>query len=359
MSERRLTRRAALRTLAAGCLGARRDAAASPRSRDLVRHWYWVNGASPVALLPRQAERIDLLSPLWFHVQAGGRVRAELDLELLAMAAELRTPLMPVVVNEGFRADVAGDVLAREGAWDALADELSSTALAYGLRGLQLDFEGLPGEARASYARFVARVSRVLRARGLRCAIAVGAPLAASPDGEGLWPASAHAAALDYGALGQAVDSMTVMTYDQHAAPGDPGPVAGRPWVEACVRKLVDLVPASRLLLGIPLYYRRWSGKAVVEGPHAEAMELAARFRAPVRLDPRQFEKTCTFVESGVRSVLWLQDRQTQHERVALARRFGLAGFSAWRLGHEDRALWSKGPGLAQAPQGTKATSHR
>jgi spore germination protein len=359
MSERRLTRRGVLGALAAGLLGPRRSGAAAAPRRGLVRHFYWVNGASPIAMLGRQATSIDLVSPQWFHLLAGGRVRADIDQELVAVAAEQGIPLMPLVVNDGFRPDVAADVLEREKAWNALGDELSSMAVAYGMRGLQVDFEGLSARSREPYARFVGRLARALRPRGLACTVAVGAPLASSPDGAGRWPDSPHAPALDYAALARAVDSVTVMTYDQHAAPGDPGPVAGRPWVEACLRRLLELVPASRLLLGVPLYYRRWSGDTVVEGSHAEAVALAERVGVPVRLDSGEGEKTYEFVERGIRNVVWLQDRDTLRERVGLARRFGLRGFSAWRLGHEDRALWTPSAGLAEPDQRTNRTSQR
>ena len=296
-----------------------------------------------MALLPQRAGQVDLVSPQWFHVQADGRLRADIDTELLAVAAELRMPVAPVVVNEGFRPEVAQALLARERDWKPLADQLAATAAGYGLRGLHIDFEEVPADARASYVRFIARLSGTLRSRGLLCSIAVGAPLAAAPNEEGCWPDGPHMAALDYAELGQLVDSMTVMTYDQHTAPGFPGPVAGRPWVEACVRRLVEHVPASRLLLGIPLYYRRWSGQRVVDGPHADAVELAARVGAQVRLDQREGEKTYSFVERGVSNVVWMQDRETLRHRTELARRLGLAGFSAWRLGQEDPALWAGG----------------
>jgi len=47
-------------------------------------------------------------------------------------------------------------------------------------------------------------------------------------------------------------------------------------------------------------------------------MGLASRFRSAVQLDPREAEKTYRFVENGVTNVVWLQDRETLRERVAL-----------------------------------------
>src|SRR4029453_19617928 len=99
MNEGRLTRRAALGALAAAWLAPRRATAASPPKAGFLRHYYWTNGASSAALLARQAGGIDLVSPQWFHVQAGGRVRAEIDPDLLAMSGQRGVPPAPLVGN--------------------------------------------------------------------------------------------------------------------------------------------------------------------------------------------------------------------------------------------------------------------
>src|SRR5699024_10415643 len=70
----------------------------------------------------------------------------------------------------------------------------------------------------------------------------------------------------DREALGQIVDYMIVMTYDEHyAASPVAGSVASLPWVEKGMTDIEqhDGVPASKLILGAPTYTRIWTEKIV------------------------------------------------------------------------------------------------
>ena len=58
------------------------------------------------------------------------------------------------------------------------------------------------------------------------------------------------------------------MTHDEYVSPDQPGPIVGYGWVEACPRKTLESIPREKLRLRLPLYYRRWNGKKVSEGPY-------------------------------------------------------------------------------------------
>ena len=114
----------------------------------------------------------------------------------------------------------------------------------------------------------------------------------------------------------------------------------GRPWLEACLTRILAEVPAKKVMLGLPLYYRRFRPAGVIEGTHSEAVALLRAQNATLKQDPVERESTFAFEEEGVSNVVWLQDAETIRERLELARRLRLLGFSAWRLGHEDALAW-------------------
>ena len=55
------------------------------------------------------------------------------------------------------------------------------------------------------------------------------------------------------------VDYFCLMAYDEHwSTCPEAGSVASLPWVEKGITETLKDVPANKLVLGIPLYTRRW-----------------------------------------------------------------------------------------------------
>lgn len=312
-----------------------------------MAHFYYVNEPSSFESLQSHAGRIDLVSPQWLGVDGSGRLESTVDPAVVRWAAERRIRLMPLLVNRGFHPSAARALIERQ---SQVLGSVLETAAANRFHGIQLDVENVPEEDRGRYADLVRAFAKQLHKRRMKLSVAVPAPLGpvwipAPPGGPSLWlwPPNEHALGFDYEAIGKAADFVSLMTYDQHASPEDPGAVAGLPWVEACVRKALEWIPARKLMLGLPLYYRQWTGKSVAEGPYGEAREAAERRGATIEMDVVEREKTYRFREDDADGVVWLQDRETLRERAELVKKHGLAGFSAWRLGQEDPAIWDEG----------------
>jgi spore germination protein YaaH len=300
----------------------------------VLAHFYSTNDALSRQSLQKNAAHISVASPVWLTVTENGQVRSGVDPQTVAWARERKLRLMPVVANEDFRPEIARAVLDDEKVLDQLVAQLVRIAEAEGFYGLDLDFENFGPEGRAGYVRLAKRLGRELRKRKMTLGVAVGAPL-----GAGLAP-NEHSRVFDYAELGQAADWITLMTYDEHTSPDQPGPIAGYGWVEACLRKTLELIPREKLLLGLPLYYRRWNGKDVSEGPYLEARALALRHRTRIRMDPVHQAPRFQFRAAKVRNVVWLENARSLGRRLELVRKYHLAGFSAWRLGQEDPAVW-------------------
>lgn len=311
-----------------------------------VNHFYYVNDPSSKESLEANAAQVNLVSPQWFAVDQAGRVISSADAELIEWARRSRIPLMPLLVNNQFQAGVAHAVLNDDRAQSALEEQILNVARTNHFYGIEVDFENIPPGDRDAFSSFATRLAKELHRRHLKFSIAVPAPLepapaAVTPAGSP-WKPSAQSAAFDYRALANVADSITVMTYDEHVSPGEPGPIAGLPWVEACLEETLAAIPRKKLLLGIPLYYRHWSGKSVAEGPYEEALNLATRWNAKVETDSEQREKKFQFDDGHDAHVVWLEDAESLKEMLALVTKYGLVGFSAWRLGQEDPAAWQK-----------------
>lgn len=318
---------------------------ASPRKQRPVSHFYYVNDPSSLDSLQANTARISLVSPQWFSVGRTGQLESSLDATVVSLAKAHKLSLMPLLINQNFQPEVVHAVLSDERIQGALIAQLLRAAVKNRFYGIQLDFENIPPGDRDAYSRFARNLARALHQRRMKLSVAVPAPLKpkASPVGpsSASWSTNEHSLGFDYQELGKTADSITLMAYDEYSSPEDPGPIAGLPWVEACLRQTLDAVPAKKLLLGLPLYYRHWSAKSVSEGAYEEALKLANRWADKIEMNPDQKEQTFKFEEGGTLHVVWVHGAPSLQEGIDLVGKYRLAGFSAWRLGQEDPAAWN------------------
>jgi spore germination protein YaaH len=309
--------------------------------RPLLMHFYYWDDRLAADSLRAHYRQIGLLSPVWLEVDRDGKLISKVDTATARWAATNGVPLMPVVVNRGFRPDTAAGAGGRTG--DRLIATLSDAARRHGFGGLQLDFEGLDAKQRNGYAKFAERLAAALHRRGMELSVAVPAPLAPGvppSSADVVWKASEQSAAFDYARLGRAADFITLMAYDEYTSPAEPGPVAGLAWVDACVRQTLEWAPAAKIMLGVPLYHRHWAGAKVTEGPYAAAAALARAAQSEIALDSIHQEASFRYTDAQGDHVVWLETADSLARRTALAERYGLRGVSAWRLGQEDPAVW-------------------
>ena len=78
------------------------------------------------------------------------------------------------------------------------------------------------------------------------------------------------------------------MGYDYHWATSPPGPVAPVGWIRAVLRYAKTQIPASKIILGIPLYGYDWSGGHGTAVTWLQALRLSRQYHAPPRYDAGQ-----------------------------------------------------------------------
>ncbi len=310
------------------------------QEREFLTHFYYVNDPASWRSLQKNSNQIDLLSPDWFAVDAEGAVHSTLDPAVVKWARDCQIALLPLVVNQNFDPAASRAVLSDKRKQKKVVEQLMALAAEHHFHGFELDFEQVSVKDRKRLAGFVGRLAKELRGRGLKLGIAVHAPLMKA-ESSAAWVTTGEARAFDYRKLARQADYIALMSYDLHIRLSDPGPIASLPWMEACIRRLLQDVPREKLLMGMPLYYRRWNGHSVSEGSYLQAQALAEQWQARVEPDPVHREKSFAFQNGEGRNLVWFNDAGNLGERIDLARKYSLRGFSAWRLGQEDPAFWS------------------
>ncbi len=319
------------------------------------------------------------VSPTWLRLDAEARLEARWQPEVVALCQEYGVALVPLVVNEGFKAEVAGAILGDPTRRRRAVDELVRFADRPEVAGINLDFEGPFGRWRHAYSEFVRELADRLHGLGKEVSVDVVCqtrpPQPVETLQESSDPASAEwvaawAEPYDYRALGEAVDQLILMGYDFHARVSEPGPVGPLWWLQRVLTYTLSVTDPSKVVLGLPFYGRRW----ISTGPMTEAdwtpreprsyeMPRATR---DVGFEPAEglsFAQATREMAQATRSgrhpeeaspwgayrhadgrlvVVHYDDAESLATKLALVRRHGLAGCAFWRLGQEDPAIWER-----------------
>lgn len=289
--------------------------------------FYLSRDAKSVQSFLAHADQIDTLAPNWYAVDSHGVLTGEPDAQVLAAAKAHRIPVTPLVTNVGFVQEDVHALLMK------------------------------PDSHPALFAALVRAAVQALRAEHLLVSIATvpNASIMPKETGYSAWRYANWGGAFDLKAIGEVVDLLCLMTYDQHTFTTMPGPVAGMPWVSAQLDAALKLVPPQKLALGIPVYGYHWfastptkAGAREFDKPNLNAefidavdvIALARKYHGRFAWDADDRSASMYFYRDNVREWVFYTDGRTFGERYRLVRQQRLAGFASWVLGSEDPAIW-------------------
>ncbi|RIK39576.1 MAG: peptidoglycan hydrolase [Chloroflexi bacterium] len=157
--------------------------------------------------------------------------------------------------------------------------------------------------------------------------------------------------AYDYEALAKVNDFIVIMAYDYTpVGSSTPGAVAPIWWVENVVNYAVKKIPRERLFLGVPFYGYDWN---VTDGPPAVAVSFSgAQTRAAVQGATTGFDRNAgapwvKYTDTdGKKHEVWYENVESFEKKLEIVTDERLAGFAAWRIGHEDPRNWTVIGGL-------------
>lgn len=327
-------------------------AAAPPQSL-----FYLSREAKSVQSFLAHADQVDVLAPHWYAFDSKGVLTGEPDAQVMAAAKAHRVPVTPLVTNIGFVQEDVHAFLTNPESHPALFAALIRTAREHGYAGFQLDLENVPSGDRDALTAMVRAAAKALHEANLLVSIATvpNASIMPQETGYSAWHYANWGGAFDVKAIGDVVDLLCLMTYDQHTFTTMPGPVAGMPWVSAQLDAALKLVPPQKLALGISVYGYHWFAKTPAKAgarefdkPNLNAefidavdvIALAKKYHGRFAWDADDRSASMYFYRDNVREWVFYTDGRTFDERYRLVRQKRLAGFAAWVLGSEDPAIW-------------------
>jgi hypothetical protein len=305
-----------------------------------------------------------VMSPCAFRLSTKGVELRNPDFAMLAGAYHEKGYAMWPLVDNNFNPTETHAFLSNAKLQDEMVKELVGYALLYQFKGYNLDFENVNYSDKDKLTAFVKKMSQAFHAYGLTVSMDVTPP-SDSPN----W-----SLVYDRANLAPWLDHMMIMAYDQTGRTSPvAGPVASYPWVEKAVQNTLQVVPAEKLILGMPLYMRIWyeseNGrdlpKKLAEWPAVSATPAAAKAKGQTKL----FVRTLTMADSEAivkkykahvtwnktlqlyymdlplvtgHVKIWFEDEQSLKEKVQLIPTYHLGGASFWRKGFETKEFWQR-----------------
>lgn len=279
-------------------------------------------------------EGLDVISPTWFQVTGKeGEIKDHADIEYVKWAHENDYKVWALFSNSFGDSGATGEFLNNTDSRDNAIRNLLILADKYNIDGINIDFEDIRESDRDALTQFVRELSPLLREQGYTVSVDLN-----------LLPC------YDRKALGEAVDYVALMAYDQHwKGGGVAGSVSQVSWTERVVELYLKDVPAEKVILGMPFYTRLWKetdkNGTIELTSQALSMEVVEDFlkknKAEKNWDSESGQFYSELIKDGATYKVWLEDENSLNLRTSLVHKYSLAGAAAWRLNFEEPEVWN------------------
>lgn len=214
-----------------------------------------------------------------------------------------------------------------------LSAALIAAVQAKSMDGVNLDFEGLGSHDRAGLTALVTQVSAAVHAANPHWQVSVATYASAATDTAGFY---------DVAAMAPAVDAFFVMAYDMNSksVPSATSPLFGPGATDASVVEgFLSVVPASKVILGLPYYGYDWPTTNGTIPATATGGESPLSYSAiktaghPSYWDPVTSTPWTSYKVGDQWHVTYYDDPTSMALKAQLANYFHLAGVGIWALG--------------------------
>lgn len=313
---------------------------------DRVSLGFLYGSSEQLELVERTNGAINQVSPTWFDLNSNGNleISSDFDVEFIKQMKDKNVKVTPFLSNHWNRSKGRAAIENAEN----LAQQISEVIIEYDLDGVNVDIENLTSKDRDGLSNFV----KILREELPKDKL-LTVSVAANPYGiDTSWQGS-----YDYATLGEFVDYLFIMSYDEHSQGGSCGPVASINFVENSIKYALENVSKDKIVLGIPLYGRFWGGDGTREGEAVvigDIPRLISRFKGIVQYDKNVQQPCVKFkIDENVVSTkvngktlaageytIWYENKESIISKLDLVNKYDLLGAGVWALGQEKVDVW-------------------
>ena len=319
---------------------------------------FWMgNGKAAVDSFLAHKAKIDVVSPTWYQIDETGLVTGEPQPIVLKAAHDAHIALIPLFAI--FNHDKIHQLLGDQKAQDAMNAAFLRECKENGYDGVNLDIEDVMWTDKDGLSALVGKTAELLHREHLQVQIDVvpNAPGHAGETAFGKWIFEEWRGGYDLKSLGASVDTLCLMTYDQHTRWTAPGPVGGWTWTRENLEYALKFVPKEKLSLGVAVYGYHWfTGDPGLErkekAPNITAeyisqpnsIYLRVTYGGKTQWDEEEHTPWFYFTRDQMREYVFYTDTRAFMDRYNLAKQNGIFGVCSWVLGEEDPEIWAAIP---------------
>lgn len=318
------------------------DYAGNVRDHKINLAWHQVTTEAANATLASYMSGVtgvNVISPTWYSLYDNeGILDGIASPEYVEQAHAMGLEVWALIDDFTHRADNGVDpqqVLSYTSKRTAIIDMLMIEADRCGFDGINVDFEKITDEGGEDYIQFIRELSVACRQKGLVLSVDNYVPR----------NFNAH---YEWKEQGVMADYVIIMGYDEHWGGSEvAGSVASLGYVTEGIEKMVQEVPAEKVINAVPLYTRLWTtdGNGAVTSKAVgiqTAYDVLAKNGVTPAWDETAGQNYAAFETADGLVQVWLEDEQSLAAKVEVMKQHGLGGIAAWKLGFDEgrKNIW-------------------
>lgn len=301
-----------------------------------------IGGNDTLADIVKQSHGINVIAPTWFSLEDSDEelFRSYASAKYVEKAHGYGLKVWGVWDDFNYALDTKTEVdsyqiLSSTTRRQAMEQNMVDTALELGLDGINIDFEKMTDAARPHFNQFLRELSVLCRQNELTLSVDNTVPLNSLNSNR-------------FDIQGLVVDYVIMMGYDEHWGGCQvAGSVASIDFVTGGLDRILEQVPAEKVINALPFYTRLWKteGTAVTDSAipvsnveeclknHGQSLETA-------EWDDEVCQNYIEWQEENVFCQMWIEDTESLGVKLNAMRARDIGGVAVWRLGYGTKAAW-------------------
>ena len=298
--------------------------------------WHNIAGAAGNTTLGGRidkTESVNVAAPTWFAVlNDSGSVEVRATQDYVDACHDRDMQVWAVLDNFTGPDGVQQAFLATDETRSAVMEKVIDKVVSMGIDGINVDIEGITSEYGEDYIEFIRELSIECRKNGLVLSVDNYVPYNFNDfyriEEQGLF-----------------ADYVVIMGYDEHyAGSKEAGSVASIDYVTYGIEEALTMVPAEKLINGIPFYTRIWKTTANGVSSEAYGMDQTQQFIANHKMEVVWNAATCQNYaevhEDDASYQIWVEDADSIEKKLEVMQAHKIAGVAEWCLGMESSDVW-------------------